>query len=73
MPVNEKCPEHSGIESRIENLEKSDVDQWNTIKEIQRRPPVWTTALISILTFFLGCAVTYASMAVRLAELTKKP
>jgi NO-binding membrane sensor protein with MHYT domain len=73
-PIAEKvCEFHSGVEARMDNLEKSDTDQWTAIKEIQKRPPVWTTALISMLTFLLGCTVTYASMAVKIAEMTKKP
>lgn len=69
----EQCPMHSGFESEITMLKESDKDQWLAIKDIQKRPPVWATAVISILTFFLGAACTYASMAIKIAEIVKKP
>jgi hypothetical protein len=73
MATIERCPEHSGFESRIENVETNIKEQWEAIKDVQKRPPVWATAVISILTFLLGAAVTYASMAVKIAEMVKKP
>ena len=66
-----KCDEHSGCLKAIENLEKSDTQQWEAIKRIQSRPPVWATALISLLTFLFGCSVTYASLIAKLSELAK--
>ena len=65
----EPCKEHSGVEKAIENLESSDHQQWESIKKIQNRPPIWATALISVLTFALGCSITYASLVVRLAKI----
>ena len=51
------CKHHSGVTKAIEELEKSDHAQWDVIKKIQNRPPVWTMAVISLLTFLLGiCA-----------------
>ncbi|MBN1807186.1 MAG: hypothetical protein JW837_18210 [Sedimentisphaerales bacterium] len=52
-----KCEEHSGLVKAIENLEDSDRDQWEAIKKIQNRLPVWATAVISLLTFLLGCSL----------------
>ena len=51
------CKQHSGLKKAIETLEHSDSAQWDVIKKIQNRPPVWTMAVISLLTFLLGiCA-----------------
>jgi hypothetical protein len=69
----EQCPMHSGFESEISVLKESDKEQWSAIKDIQKRPPAWATAVISILTFLLGYAVAYASMVVKVAEMVKKP
>lgn len=48
------CSAHSGIAKEIENLQDSDVRQWQAIEKLQNRLPVWATILISVLTFFLG-------------------
>jgi hypothetical protein len=73
MATIERCPEHSGFESRVETLEKSDVKQWETIDRIMNRPPAYVSIVYAILTFLLGATMTYASMAVKIAEMTKKP
>ena len=51
----------AGIENRnrIDALEKSDGEQWEVINQLRNRPPVWTTVAISLLTFLLGCSITY--------------
>jgi hypothetical protein len=67
MSASERCPEHSGFESRIENLETSDEKQWSAIDRIMNRPPAYVSAIYAILTFLLGVAVTYAQMV------SKKP
>ena len=46
----------------IKNLKDSDVRQWDAIEKLQNRLPVWATLVISLLTFLLGCALTYASL-----------
>ena len=51
------CPAHSGITSEIRTLKDSDKKQWDAIDKLQNRLPVWATILISVLTFFLGCAI----------------
>jgi hypothetical protein len=53
----EKCEEHSGCLKAISNLEKSDEKQWEAIKKIQNRPPVWVSMVIALLTFLLGCSL----------------
>lgn len=51
----------------VETLECSDENQWKAIKELQKRPPVWATAVISLLSFLLGCSLTYAGLITRMA------
>jgi len=58
----EKCEDHSGCMQSLRQLEQSDRDLWEAVKKIQSRPPVWATAVISLLTFMLGCSLTYASI-----------
>jgi hypothetical protein len=57
--MNAKCDEHSGCLSDIGALKESDKEQWVAIRKIQERPPVWATAVISLLTFLLGCSLTW--------------
>ncbi len=38
-----------------------------SIEKIKNRPPVWATAVISLLTFLLGCSVTYIGLLSRIA------
>lgn len=54
----------AGIDNRrrIINLEQSDKQQWTAINQLKNRPPVWATAVISLLTFLLGCSLTYAAI-----------
>ena len=61
-----KCDEHSGCIKAIENLEKSDGELWSAVKKIQNRPPVWATAVISLLTFLLGASLTYAGLITKI-------
>lgn len=69
----EQCTHHSGMESEVRMLKESDKLQWNAIDKIRDRLPVWGTIVISILMFALGATMTYASMAVKIVEITKKP
>jgi len=68
MTASEFCSLHSGTSARIEILETSDKEQWVAIDRLQNRLPVWATLLISLLTFALGAALTYASLAVQLSS-----
>lgn len=63
----ELCDQHSGFNSRLVTLETSDSRQWAMIDRLQHRLPVWATLVISVLTFALGAAMTYASLAVKLS------
>lgn len=67
----DKCEDHSGCLKAIENLEKSDKKQWEVIERIQNRLPAWATLAISLLTFLLGCSLTYAALITKIAEMTK--
>lgn len=48
---------------RIIELEESDRNQWEAIEKLRNRLPVWATVIISLLTFLLGCSLTYATIA----------
>ena len=61
------CDAHAAHCVEIQNLKDSDLRQWEVIDRLQNRLPAWATVVISVLTFFLGAAVTYAALAVRLA------
>ncbi len=67
----EKCDEHSGVCKAIVDLEKSDENQWKAINEIKKRPPVWCTCVISLLTFLVGCSVTYSILFSKFIEMNK--
>ena len=69
----EQCPAHSGIESEIKMLKESDKLQWVAIDKVMNRLPAWGTIIISLLTFLLGASVTYASMAIKIAEIAHNP
>jgi len=50
----------------IRNLKASDIKQWDAIEKLQNRLPIWATTVISVLTFFTGCTLTYAVMLARI-------
>lgn len=62
------CEHHSGLETSILNLKESDQKQWDAIEKLQNRIPVWATLFISALTFLCGASMTYAALAVRMAQ-----
>ena len=66
---NNKCRAHSGIDSRVKNLEEDNTRQWDAIEKLQNRLPIWATFTFSALTFFLGAALTYAALAIQIARL----
>lgn len=53
-------------DSRISRLETDTVEQWTAINQLRNRLPGWATAVISLLTFLLGCSVTYAGLVLRM-------
>ena len=65
---SEFCKGHSGFDSRIEALEHDRGEQWDAIDKLRNRPPVWASAIISILMFALGASLTYAALVIRLAQ-----
>jgi len=66
--MDEKCDEHSGCVSEIENLKASDKLQWEAINKIQNRLPVWATLLLTVMGGVVGWALTYASLINRLGN-----
>jgi hypothetical protein len=69
----EQCQQHSGLESELVMLKESDKLQWIAIDKIKDRIPDRGVIAISILMFLLGAAFTFASMAIKIAEMVKKP
>jgi len=67
---NNYCKAHSGIDKRIENVEKDTKEQWTAINQLRNRLPTWATFVISLLTFLLGTTATYAALAVKVASAT---
>lgn len=62
MSLVPKCPAGIDIKRRVIELEKSDSLLWTAIEKLQNRLPIWATAFISLLTFLLGCSVTYIAV-----------
>jgi len=69
--VGDYCPQHSGLAVDIKTLKENDKDQWDAINRLRNRPPIWATAIISLLCFLLGCSLTYAGLITRLTGLIK--
>lgn len=42
--------------------------QWDEINHIKNRPPVWCTVVMMVLSGLLGSIITYATLAVRIAQ-----
>ena len=70
-----KCDMHG---AQIKNLKEEEAELWKAIErirdaldELRNRPPVWCTLLLSVLTFLLGCGLTYAALAVKVAGVGK--
>jgi len=57
-----KCAAGIDIKRRVIELEKSDSLLWQAIEKLQNRLPIWATAIISLLTFLLGCSLTYVAI-----------
>ena len=56
------CNAGVDLSRRVSHLEDSDDKQWLIIERLQNRLPVWATMVISLLTFLLGCSLTYAGL-----------
>ncbi len=63
----EKCEEHSGVCTNINNLQKScealhvvDEDQWQAINNLRNRPPVWATVILMVMSGIIGVLGTIA-------------
>lgn len=56
------CKHHSGIEARLDDHEERLNRMEDLAERIQKRPPVWATAVISVLTGLATAAVTVAAL-----------
>ena len=66
--MSEVCDAHSGILADVKQLQKDTDDQWTAINLLRNRLPAWATIVISLLTFLLGCSLTYAGLAQRMTQ-----
>jgi len=64
MAEEKPCDSHN---IRIKKVEADTEKQWEAINELRKRPPIWCTAIISLLSFLLGAAITYAGLIGRAA------
>lgn len=59
----------AGLKERLDRHEKASVREhgelWDAITSLRKRPPAWCTAVISVLTFFLGVSVTLIAVLIR--------
>ena len=65
---DEICKEHSGLVQMVKDVRDDTDKQWIEINHIKNRPPIWCTAVIAILSGLLGSIITYATLAVRVAQ-----
>ena len=70
--AKEECQAHSGIVQQLEALEEDRKEQWKSIDKLRNRPPIWATVVIALLTGLLGASATYASLAVKIAQMGSK-
>lgn len=57
MP-NGDCPIGAKLSARVDNLVISDHEQWEAIKAIQTRLPLWATFILSGLGAAIGISIT---------------
>jgi len=53
------------LQRDINRHDKELADVWTAIDQLRNRPPVWTTVLISVLSMFLGSALTVVCALVK--------
>lgn len=62
----EECKAHSGLKADVENLKKSDSDQWLHITAIEtalpKLLPVWVTIVLMVMSGLTASALTFAGM-----------
>ena len=66
--MEEVCKGHSGLTQMIKDVKDDTDKQWNEINHIKNRPPVWCTVVMMVLSGLLGSIITYATLAVRIAQ-----
>ncbi len=57
MTLTPKCAAGVDTKRRVIELEKDKDEQWKAIDRLRNRLPNWATAVISLLTFLLGCSL----------------
>ena len=62
------CKYHSGIVAKIEDHDMRLKNHNSRLTNIEQRLPVWATLLLSVLTFAIGVAFTYARFAAFLSQ-----
>ncbi len=67
MDLVPKCAAGVDLQGRMKSLEKDSDEQWKTINGLRNRLPVWATAVMMVLSAFVGSALTYAAVATKLA------
>lgn len=68
---DELCDAHSGMVADIKMLKLDKDEQWKAINELRNRLPAWATIVISLLTFLLGCSLTYAALTAKIVQSSK--
>jgi len=70
----EKCDAHSGFDEAIENLKKSDKEQWNHIDIIEaalpKLVPIWVTVVLMLSSAITASALTFAGMIIKFSGKT---
>ena len=66
---NGLCKAHSGFGARLTTVEDDTEKQWTVLDKLRNRPPIWATVVIALLTGLLGASATYATLAVKIAQL----
>ncbi len=69
--MEHECKEHSGITKAVDNLEKSDEQQWEEInglkKMLSKYVPAWVTLILMVMSGITGSALTFAGMIIKFA------
>ena len=59
------------VETEVDNLKKSDDDQWTAISDLrkfmQKLVPVWTTIVLMVMSAVTASALTFAGMLIKMA------
>lgn len=63
------CEAHSGLIEAVDNLKKSETEQWEHINAIEkalpRLLPLWVTVTLMLMSGVTGSALTFAGMIIK--------